>query len=67
MNYGKAFTKAAAHCGLIRKRMAKEVGVSENYYYNLCSNNKPASLAMIENTAKTCDIKLSIFFKWGEE
>lgn len=67
MNFGRAFEKAAAHKGLIKKRMAKEVGVSENFYYDLCANRKPASLTQCVNAAYACEIPLSTFIKWGEE
>ena len=67
MDFGKAFLKAAAHKRLIRKDMALKLGLSENYFYDLCLNKKQPSVKLILNAADVCDVKLSDFIRWGEE
>jgi len=67
MNYGKALTKASAHKGLIKKQMAASVGVSTNYFYDICASKRKPSIDLLENIAVSCDVKLSTLIKWGEE
>lgn len=67
MDYGKAATKACAHKKMLRKHMATSLGLSNNYFYTICTGERKPSLDVLENLAKVCNVPLSTLIKWGEE
>lgn len=66
MDFGKAVLMGIASKRMKRKQVALDLGISINYLYAICNNQKTPSLNLFINMSDLFGINLSELISWGE-